>query len=551
MVKRIIQCKLAVVIAMLAATSVAQDLALRATVDRVVVQENESFVYLLRAQGVVRGEPDLAPLTINFDILQRSRNTSIQMVGGSTTRTTDWTLQLMPKGSGDFILPPIQLAGAVSNAVDLQVLAASATSASGDIFIDVEVSPAAPFVQSQAIYTMTLYRGVSTGRSSLTLPEVTGGEAIIEKLGQDREFQTVLDGRNFIALERRFAIFPQESGPLTISPMTFEAVVVSSSGFSNVQRYRSEPLSLEVRPAISPPAQYANAVWLPAIDLTLEERWSAGESELTTGIPQTRTLTIAAQGVLETQLPELELSQSEAIRQYADQPELGRDAEFEGIRARRTERFAVLAQSDGSQVLNEIELPWFNVAEERWEVATIAARVLNVLPSSQPAAIAPAMPIEDEPLTPTQSNGRLWQATSAALFAAWLLTLGLWWRSRYGAAGIEEDEAQPAPTRATARRLLRQLRKACDENNAVNAQQLLLDWAAQRHSTNPPLSLGALAARLPDGIGNAVCDLERERYGPQDEPWSGSALREALRRIDSVDQPIDITTADGLAPLYR
>jgi len=457
----------------------------------------------------------------------------------------------MPKGSGDFILPPIQMAGAVSNAVEIQVVAASAASVSGDIFIDVEVSPTAPFVQSQAIYTMTLYRGVSTGRSSLTLPEVTGGEAIIEKLGQDREFQTVLDGRNFIALERKFAIFPQESGPLTISPMTFEAVVVSSSGFSNVQRYRSEPLQLDVRQAVPPPAQYADAAWLPASGLTLEERWSAGESELTTGIPQTRTLTIEAQGVLETQLPELELSQSETIRQYADRPELGRDAEFDGIRARRTERFAVLAQSDGAQVLNEIELPWFNAALERWEVATIPARVLNVLPSSQPARVATATPSEDEPTAVIQSSGGVWPGISAAIFAAWLLTLGLWWRSQHRGAVVGDVEEQSAPTQATARRLLRQLRKACDENDAAKAQQLLLEWGAQRYPANPPLSLGVLAARLPDSVGSAVQELERGRYGPHDEPWSGSTLRAVLRGIDSVDQPIDIITGDGLAPLYR
>ena len=51
-------------------------------------------------------------------------------------------------------------------------------------------------------------------------------------------------------LERRFAIFPQVSGEFTIQPMVFEAVVITASGFSSLQRFRSEPVSLTVLPAV-------------------------------------------------------------------------------------------------------------------------------------------------------------------------------------------------------------------------------------------------------------------------------------------------------------
>src|SRR5688572_3271603 len=50
----------------------AQDAPVQATVDRAVVRINESFTYVLRAEGAVRGEPDLAPLAAQFDILSTS-----------------------------------------------------------------------------------------------------------------------------------------------------------------------------------------------------------------------------------------------------------------------------------------------------------------------------------------------------------------------------------------------------------------------------------------------------------------------------------------------
>ncbi len=530
----------------------AQDLSLQAIVDRSVVQENESFTYLLRAQGSTRDEPDLSPLAADFDILQRSRNTSIQMAGGRTMQTTEWNLQLMPRQAGTFLLSPITLSGALSNPVEIEVVPTPATSVAGDIFIEVGATPGDPYVQSQVVYTMTLFRGVSTGRSSLTLPEVSGGEAIIEKLGQDREFQAVLDGRSFIALERRYAIFPQASGPLTIEPVTFEAVVVSPSGFSNVQRYRSETLFLDVRSAVPPPAAHADAAWLPAQALSLEERWSAGEAEITAGIPQTRTMTINAVGVLETQLPELEVLQSDRIRQYADQPELGRESEQEGIRAHRTERFAVLAQSPGSHTLPEIELPWFNVPGESWEIARIPANSLDVLPGAEPIATA-AEPetLDGETPSSLRGNDRIWQGISAALLCSWLATLVLWRQSRQSAAVPAEPRNEPPPTRAVNRRLLRQLRNVCDENDGARARQLLLKWGELRFPDALPRSLGALATLLPKDLALAVEDLERDLYGPVSGKWSGGDLRAALARVDSVSRSSDIMSDDDLLPLYR
>ena len=194
----------------------AQEVQLRASTDRTTVSENESFTYILLMQGRGTGEPDLAPLSGEFDVLQRSRNTSIQMAGGQTTQLTEWRVQLMPRAAGSFTIPPLELAGSLSNPIQIEVLPAVAADTPGDIFIEVEITPSTAYVQSQATYTLRLFRAVNTGRSSLTTPEVTGGEAIIVPLGEDREYRTVRDGQDFVVLERRHAIFPQTAGELSL-----------------------------------------------------------------------------------------------------------------------------------------------------------------------------------------------------------------------------------------------------------------------------------------------------------------------------------------------
>ena len=540
-----------VLLASLALTeSLAQDVELRASVDRDTVRENESFTYVLRALGQVRAEPDFAPLTVDFEILQRSRNTNIQMAGGQTTRVTEWLLQLMPRAVGRFTLPPVELAGSLANPLEIEVLASVAGEAPGDIFLEVEATPSSAYVQSEVIFTLRLFRGVSTGRSTLTPPEVSGGEAIIERLGEDREYQTVLEDRNFIVLERRYAIFPQASGRLTVDPVIFEAVVIAPSGFSSLQRYGSQALEIEVHPAVPPPAEHPDAVWLPARRLTLSERWSADGDELTAGVPQTRTLVMSADGVLETQLPEFSLPPAQGVRQYTDQPELEREPAEAGIAAQRTERFAVIAQSAGEILIPGLEIPWFNVAEERWEVASLPPRPMRVAgnPQALPAVPVAAAPLDGEVPVP-RTDEPLWKAVSAGLLIAWLATLGLWWSNRRNDAVTPVEE--PPPRRVGNRRLLRELRAACRESEGRRARALLLKWGALRFPDQPPRSLGTLAASLPQELAEAVRDLERSLYGPAEDSWDGARLSGALAGMDSIGQPRAEGGGADLLPLYR
>ena len=530
----------------------AQDVALRATVDRSTVRENESFTYVLMVQGQVRDEPDVSLLTADFEILQRSRNTNIQILGGRTSQTTEWRYQLMPRSSGSFTLPPAQLAGALSNPVELQILPALASDAPGDIFLEVEISPATAYVQSQVIYTQRLYRAVNTGRSSLTPPDVTGGESIVVPLGEDREYQTVRDDRTFIVLERRYAVFPQVAGELTIQPMVFEAVVITASGFSSLQRFQSEPVSLSVLPAVAPPPELAGAAWLPASGVMIEQRWSGDPETFTAGIPQTRTLRVEVDGVLETQIPDLALFQTDSLRQYADQPELARESGADGTRAVRTERFAVIAQAVGALTIPAVELPWFNVDSREWEVARIEPRQVAVLPSREPGAelaepvTAGAAPVESAPTGP-----RVWQGISAVLLAAWILTLALWWRGGRARRSAVRPQSQAEAPKVSGRRLLRQLRAACDTNDAGLARRRLITWGTVRFGEEPK-SLGGLAAMLPADLAAAIADLERSLYGPGPPAWNGRALRAALAQADAVKRS---GAAKGggreLLPLYR
>jgi hypothetical protein len=542
---------LAVCLICACAAAQAQDVALRASVDRQTVRENESFTYILRAAGPIRTDPDFSPMARDFDILQRpSRSTSIQMSGGRTDQVTEWLLQLMPRSPGRLTLPPIELAGAISNPVEIEVLEPLQSDAPADIFLEVDASPSPAYVQAEIILTVRLFRGVSTGRSSLSAPEIDGGEAIVERLGDDREYQVVRNGRSFAALERRYAIFPQSAGYLTIRPLRFEAVVIGATGFSNLQRFSSDAVELEVRGVVRPPPEWPGAVWLPARSVALSERWSADDESLTAGVPQTRTLILEGEGVLESQLPEIDVAPAQGIRQYPDQPELSREVTQQGFRTRRTERYAVIAQEDGQRTLPAVAVPWFDVSAGSWALAELPPRTLEILPSAERPVEAPAAPTPAEP-QPAGADASVWQAIAAGLLVAWLATLGLWWQSRRPRHAATRESEPVAPRRAANRRLLRQIKEASAAGDARRARALLLEWGALRIPDRKPSSLGELARHLPAEFAAAVAELERSLYGPGQETWSGRQLEAALADADRVQRPSDAAERDLLLPLYR
>jgi hypothetical protein len=292
------------------------------------------------------------------------------------------------------------------------------------------------YAQSQVVFTLRLYVDVATGRATLTAPETTGVEAIVEKLGEDTEYKAQRGNRDYGVRERRYAVFPQEPGKLTIGPVTYEAMVIPDRGFSRVQRFRSDVVELTVQPAVAPPAALAGAAWLPAQQIELTEDWSDSGDELAVGIPRTRTIVVSGLGLLETQLPDLPIEPQAGIRQYADQPEFSREITSRGLLSRRKVSLAVIAQSPGEITLGGVRLPWWNVTEQRWETAELPPRTLRVTPSVEAAApeptAAPAPAAE-----PTLADERsYWPIVSGVLALAWLATAALWWRAR-------QDSARP------------------------------------------------------------------------------------------------------------
>lgn len=536
-----------------------------ATVDRNQVGVNESFRLTFEADDTV-GAPDFSVLDKDFEILDSSQNQSISITNGRTSRKHQWDLVLMATKEGVFQIPPISFGGVMSQPISVVVKAGTEVSeADKKIFLDVEVDVEQPYVQQQVIYTVRLFRSVEISSATLSEPSVEGVDALVEPFGDDENYQMVRNGRRWLVVERKYLVFPQQRGYLTIRPLEFRGQVVdrrSSLGLSLFNQptgkpvvLRSESVTIAVR---EQPPSFAGP-WLPAKRLELSESWPE-TGELTVGEPVTRSITATALGLTAAQLPELDPGLPEGLRAYPEQPSLEDSGRAEGVLGSRTQSMAIIPTRAGRLTLPEVKVAWWNVDAGQPEIATLPARTIDV--AAAPAAAVTATRVQPVPViqeTPASAGEAApkgpdsrgwWRWSTFGLGLLWLATLMLWLADRSRRATTPATGPRREPPGPDPKKALSRVDRACKTGDAQGVKSSLLRWGAAVWPENPPLNLGRLAARCDASLAESITDLERHLYG-HGGSWDPGRLSARLRAFKRADDSAPNHKGVSLEPLYR
>ena len=546
---------LSVLAAVIAWPQVAAHAAVIASVDRANVELNESFTLKVTVDTAIDIEPDASSLDEDFYVGTRSQLSNTTIVNGQISRSRTWTYVLMAKREGDLLIPPVRIGSEQSEPVPIRVMPPSTTlPGEADIFVTTEVDHSESFVQAQVLYRVKVYRAVATRQPRLSEPSIGGVEVLIESAGEERSYESILNGKAYNVVERVYALFPQESGTISIEPARFEARVLRDGRITGRKIFESEPIEVAVNPIPAPPADFPDAVWFPARSVTLTEDWSREPDSLPAGEPITRHIIVTAIGQLSTQIPVIEPASSERIKVYPDKPEFRDTAEASGIRAVRRDQYAMIGVSDGDVELPSVDLPWWNIDTGAWEVASLPGAVLKILPSAN-AEPLPA-PVErsaasEEPATETEIvYVDFWRYVSIGLAALWLMTVIGWWSSRRprGERKVREPEAPPIHKQQA--RFLKSARKAALERDAAGVKSNMLEWGRLQWPGNAPRSIGDLATRVSIPLSTELQTLASASYGPGERHWNGEALAKSIRSFSVLsDDRAESRAADGLPPL--
>jgi hypothetical protein len=534
--------------------------------DRNPVGLDESFQLTFTADDTPDNDPDFTPLEQDFEILGQTQSSNSSWVNGQSSKTVQWILSVMAKHPGNLVVPEVKFgkdASAPANILVTQISGNKAVDIDSDLFLEVEATPENPYVQSQVLYTVRLYRRVEIAQAALNEPEL--GDAVIEKLGDDSNYNTQINGVNYLVTQRKYAIFPQKSGVVTIKPVLLTAEVAVNSnrpsfnGFFNsrmtkTKKVSSKSIALDVKPA---PAMFTGQHWLSAQQLVLKEEWSGDNQQMKVGEPLTRTLSLLAKGTTVGQLPELNSGKmNDQLKTYPDQPIKQEQKTPEGIIAFREEKIAIIPSKSGVYKLPAIEIPWFNTQIQKMEVARIPettitaidaaggkeqiAPVVSVTPVTEPSQKITEIPL----IQSQQTNIWLWVAIFLAL--GWLATLVYFLIKRTTKKPVIEKNE----TEIRLQDCVKRLKNACADNDPIAAKDALLVWGQHKFSNVFALNLGAIAELSDARLRDEVLYLNQVLYGKDADQWQGKKLFQAFienKAREKTTVPVD----DKLEPLYR
>ncbi len=543
--------------------SVGAGAAVRAWLDRSSMQMGETVTLNVESDDSTASEPDFGALLADFNSLGTQSSRQISMTNGSTSAKTVWAVGLEPKHAGSLTIPAFTIGGQNSDPLTLTVLPAplGAQGKPGDsLFVEVSADPLNPYVQQQVRYTVKLYFAVNLSDGSLDEP--AAGNAVVQKLGRDKQYTATLRGQAYHVLERNYALTPEQSGVLTMPALNFRGSAVDNSdptGFFRRGRSvsaRSDSLQLDVR---AKPANWGAAPWLPAASLTLSDE-SELPNEIKVGEPLTRTLKLRAQGLGFEQLPELEVKMPAGAEVYPDKPDTRTRDDGSWLYGERTRKFAIVPTRPGTLSLPAVEVHWWNTTTDQIEIASLPARGITVTGAAlttSPVAPGNVSPLpstsaNDVPATtvlyPSASSGaelRFWRWSALLLGTLWIFTAALWWRSRKvtRVARVASTHTTPAPGRSV-------FLRACSMGDLTGAERALVSWA--RSEKAGILNLGGLSSALEDPVQREVLDdLQRMRYAGASAEGLGARLTRAFRNGFAWARPTtEMASSSPLPALY-
>lgn len=545
---------------LLGSTIVRAETSLNVSVDRnqlyetevlnLTVQANTAVDFslggLMNFGGAQIESPKFEGLEDHWEVLDKQQSYNMQSINGSTQSTITWRYALAPRNTGQLIIPPASFKDATSEAGYVEVLAGSRPRDEANppvVFVQAEVDKASPYLQEQIIYRLKLFT-LGEARGDMSAP--SHPDFIIEEMGETAKRYEMAYNRRYEVYERRYLLFPQKSGALTIDAQQFTGTVQDNRTRRRVRaREVSNRVTVDVK---APPANYTGDVWLPASSLFLDETWGADNNSIIQGDSVTRELTLSSLGVLGSALPELSRPKLAGLKVYPDQPSIDSVEHQQGVQSTRTEVQALVAVTPGTYTLPEVSLTWWDTINDKERVATLPAREITVVaaaPSvsdasnSPSAAEAVSSPTHTDPLTPNDESqserasenliansleaktaapesivsDRTWLAIIALIILAWGANV-LWLISRKNRA----SDGQASVTAASDAPKLSALTGAIKHNSA-ELSPLLLAWI-NSHSIARYTSISDATGEH-DELVSAYRVLEALRYSAHNEANEG------------------------------
>ena len=314
-------------------------------------------------------------------------NTSSQyrFVNGRAQSWVDYQITLQPKRAGELLIPPIRIGRQQTNTLRLSVRQLGLQmrrKVASLVFYELELSSKSVYVQSQLLLTRRLVYadGVQLFGGQLEKPKLPGAQVV--ELGEGSSSVVQRNGQSLGSFEQRYAIFPAQSGVLTIPSDSVTASVRVLDGTSTSRktiRVNTEEKRIKVKPI--PPEYPADRPWLPAVALTATQRFEPSLiKDFGVGDTLRRNVNIRVTGNSGASLPPLKLSLPESeFKTYSQPTQISDNALGDHLVGSRVETLDIVPIVPGALGIPGTDITWWNTDTDSLMTTSLDDRALIVV----------------------------------------------------------------------------------------------------------------------------------------------------------------------------
>lgn len=305
---------------------------------------------------------------------------------------------------------------------------------------------------------------------------ITGDELLLDDVDvvslHREKTMLELDGVPHQRTESTFALFPRNTGVITIPALSFNAVLpVPAESASGAKGNPTISGSTSVVTLSIDPVPAATSPWFPAQNVEVSSGWSLeeGSYELRAGEPVVRQVFIKVSGQHPGAIPQIKPSEQPDVRTYPGSAQLHTEKAVSGLNGTLTQSYTVVASYPGNLTLPAIDIDWWHIDAGEWRTTTLAAEQLQVLASASGGAPSDLV------------SSRTYKYTLLGMLAVILCLaatcVSLWRKNR---RLVLPQVPEKGRTRPTERSTWAALQQSFKKNSPLAIRQSLLQWAGIR-----------------------------------------------------------------------
>ncbi|WP_333912193.1 BatD family protein [Vibrio coralliirubri] len=518
-----------------------------ASVSHNSVTKDEVFLLRVATDEKVSSDAlDLTALQQDFYVSTPNFGSSMRIVNGSRSVSSEWNISLAPLRLGKIQIPSFDIEGAKTKPITINVAVNKAAPTQHDM-AEFQLNLSKNSLYPQEVAELDVKLIIKADPRRLQDPKIAPPSSPgldVEPIGESKQFQDVLNGQEVTVVQQSFRISSQKAGQFKLNgPKLTGAVVYSTNNSSTTRLFQLdtpvETLDVTVKDV---PKGYQGE-WLPTSNFKLMQQWSDSQGnqlgnsngleggnptiEMEAGDSLTRTITMTASNLTQHQLPKLNITYPNSVRVYEEKPQFGTTQSGDAVVVYKQ---VLIPKEAGNISLPDVSQAWFNTdlqseqtsKAQRLELAVKASD--RVASSTPPVTATPAQQVN--PTVVTVDSPGIWPYLTALFAVLWLISsaMAFYFWSRRGVTTKPTHIVERQSDTAEA------LIEALKTKDGVMTRTLFEQWKAE----NPDLSDETIEV-----IETELTKLNQSLYA---EAGSPSQSWDPAQAIKAVKKPKRVTS---------